>query len=80
MRSAALGAAYLADESLYRRLLVEDGLVEWIQTLGFAIGSAFSAAIAVGLARRGHQPAAAPYAVLMLSLFFIVGEETSRIA
>ena len=76
--AATLGLAVAAlHPPLYRRLVVEDGLLEWAGVLAFTGAFGAAAVLAVSLARAGRRAQAAAGVALSAGCLFVVGEEVS---
>ena len=74
------GAAVLAPLSgsrLYRFLIREDSVLEWLQVVGYAAALVFATLLAVRLWRRSDRLIGAAYAALAIGCVFIMGEELS---
>ena len=65
------------DKGFFLSLTREDGLLEWLQVLGFAAGAAVALLSVRLLLRRGDTAVAALYALFALGCIFFAGEEIS---
>lgn len=70
-----IGSLRFVDKQILRDLTREDGVLEWIQVLFFAVGAVCSALAARRLAGRGQRGYAALWAIAALGLVFVTGEE-----
>jgi hypothetical protein len=72
---AGIQGLKLADPIAFVRLVYEDGPVESLQFLSYALASGFAVAIATVFLRRGERLLGTLYAVLGLGLGFVALEE-----
>jgi hypothetical protein len=71
----AAAILHFAHDSMLRTVMQENGVVEWLQVVGFAVGMAASAMIAQHFFRQSQSLSALAYSILAVGLFFIAGEE-----
>jgi len=74
---ACMAAIYLRRPGLYKRLVVEDGPVEWATVVVYVIAAVLSIRLCRGLTVRRRYAWAVYYAVMALAFIFIAGEEIS---
>jgi capsular polysaccharide biosynthesis protein len=73
----ALVVASRADKSVFVAIADEDGLLEWLQFIGFAAASVFALGCARRLQNDGRRWLALAYLLFALGCFFTAGEEVS---
>lgn len=64
-----------ANKDIFRFLVAEDSLLEWLQVPGFVAAAALATLVAVRLRARGEPLAAAAFALLAVAGVFVAGEE-----
>ena len=69
--------AALTGTSLFRFLIREDSLLEWLQVAGYGTAAVFGALVGARLWRRNHRLLGPAYLLLALGCLFITGEELS---
>ena len=75
--AGAAALAALADTALFRFLIREDSVLEWLQVVGYATAVIFGSLLALRLWRGGRKALAGAYALFVLGCFFVTGEELS---
>ena len=74
---ALVAAATAPIRPLYRWLVAEDSLIEWLQFLCLLGASIFLTRLTLRLHRTGHQRLALLYGLVTLAAWFLTGEEIS---
>ncbi len=74
---ALVAAATVPIRPLYRWLVAEDSLIEWLQFLCLLGASIFLTRLTFRLHRTGHRRMALLYGLVTLAAWFLTGEEIS---
>lgn len=74
---AILVAAARGHLPTFQLITAEDGLLEWLQVVGYAAASVLALLLSRLLLRRGDVRFAAAYAMLAIGCMFVAGEEIS---
>jgi len=72
---AFIVVAHFVNGDLLKQIEDEDGIIEWLQFAGFAIGSALCLPISYHFGTRSSKVAALLFFLAGLGLMFVAGEE-----